>query len=410
MATSVKRIEKEFYLKVLYDEQLPIRYIKDQVKYTLTVEKPTKNKIYLKIDPILENLKSRTKMDLMFDFRGMNIIFSIDVTYVLDDHIIAEAPEYLYKNLDRSYSRVTIPPDLDVQFTFLGERYSLGYPRITEFENDEPANSSQDMVPQNFTGLIKQMGQWIAGYADGYKLVLFKEVQPSTIEERILAETGKTLYLPSTKDGIPVEDPYPRKRIITRDLFHRYLESTGTELKHVEQVARKFMTAKLEQGVMSEAWLPILFHEYVIGYIHVWNNKAERGAINYTVIDNLYQFAKILAYSLKLSGYFDEGLIDDNTFEGSVIDISVSGLLFAYPSSSLSSSLLPDCELSIRLTAPKRSINTNAVIVRRYRDGSMGYFGCRFLDMAPEDLRFLFEYIYGRPITDEDAVFLFGNV
>ena len=111
-----------------------------------------------------------------------------------------------------------------------------------------------------------------------------------------------------------------------------------------------------------------------------------------------------------MSGYFDEGLIDDNTFEGSVIDISVSGLLFAYPSSSLSSSLLPDCELSIRLTAPKRSINTNAVIVRRYRDGSMGYFGCRFLDMAPEDLRFLFEYIYGRPITDEDAVFLFGNV
>jgi hypothetical protein len=40
----------------------------------------------------------------------------------------------------------------------------------------------------------------------------------------------------------------------------------------------------------------------------------------------------------------------------------------------------------------------------------MGYFGCRFTSIEPEDLRFLFEYIYGRPFTDQDASFIAGKV
>ena len=32
-----------------------------------------------------------------------------------------------------------------------------------------------------------------------------------------------------------------------------------------------------------------------------------------------------------------------------------------------------------------------------------GYFGIEFSMMAPEDFRFLFEYLYGRPFTDLDS-------
>jgi hypothetical protein len=126
--------------------------------------------------------------------------------------------------------------------------------------------------------------------------------------------------------------------------------------------------------------------------------------------DTLYQFAKVLAYSLKLNGYFDSGLIKEEVFEGRVIDISVSGLLFVYPNSSLSAALLPDSELAVKLITPKRTINANARIIRRYKDSSAGYFGCRFLDMLPEDMRFLFEFIYGKPLLDQDVNFLSGQV
>jgi c-di-GMP-binding flagellar brake protein YcgR len=95
---------------------------------------------------------------------------------------------------------------------------------------------------------------------------------------------------------------------------------------------------------------------------------------------------------------------------GNVIDISASGLLFAYPISDLSRALRTDSELSVRLTSPKRGIDATVRIVRQYNDKTTSYFGCRFLDIAPEDIRFLFEFIYGRPFTDEDAYFLAGHV
>jgi hypothetical protein len=193
-------------------------------------------------------------------------------------------------------------------------------------------------------------------------------------------------------------------------MFKRYLESTGVDLAYVDEACTRFIKTKFDSGVFSDAWIPILFQEYVIGYIHIWINKEGKLPFDYPVIDTLYQFAKVLAFSLKVNGYFEVGRLKNEPFEGKVIDISVSGLLFTYPHSPFSTALLPDSELAVKMIAPKRSIKAAAKIVRRYKDSSMGYFGCRFLNMAPEDMRFLFEYIYGKPLTDSDASFLSGQV
>ena len=111
-----------------------------------------------------------------------------------------------------------------------------------------------------------------------------------------------------------------------------------------------------------------------------------------------------------MNGYFESGKLKNEPFEGKIIDISASGLLFTYPNSSLANTLMPDNELAVHLRTPRRTVNTKAKIVRRYRDSIQGYFGCRFQDIEPEDLRFLFEYIYARPFTDTDAAFLSGQV
>jgi hypothetical protein len=410
MATPIKRIEKDFLLKVLYDEQIPIMYLRDRSEYILTLEKPAKSQLFFKADRPISKLKVRSRLDLMFDYRGQVVIFSVEVSSFKDENIVADAPEFLYKNLDRSFSRVSTPSDLQVQLTFLGDRYSLSFPRVTEYESGEIGDFIRDVDPRNLSGLIEQMASWIKGFANGYKLIIFKDVKPSTTEERIVAETGKTFYLPSTLANFPQSDPYPRKRLITEEMFKRYLESTGVDLAYVDSACARFIKGKFDSGIFSDAWIPVLFQEYVIGYIHIWINKEGRLPFDYSVIDTLYQFAKVLAYSLKINGYFENGKMKNEPFEGKVIDVSASGLLFAYPNSSLSSSLLTDSELSVKLVTPRRSVNTNARIVRRYKDNSQGYFGCRFLDMAPEDMRFLFEYIYGKPFTDTDAAFLTGQV
>jgi hypothetical protein len=410
MATPIKRIEKDFLLKALYDEKIPIMYLYNRSEYILVSEKPTKTDMFLKADRPIPGLKSRTRMELIFDYHGQVVTFSVTVSLVKDDHLTVSAPESLYKNLDRSYSRVKTPQDLAIQFAFFGDRYFLSFPKIQEYEQYEVNSMLQHLDPKNLSGLIDQLSLWIKNYADNYKLIIFKDTKPNSAEERIVAETGKTLFIPATQGNFPQADPYPKKRIITEEIFKRYLESTGVDTAYLDSAVGRFLSNKYDKGFQSDAWVPILFQEYVIGYIHLWINTKNKAPFDFGLIDTLYQFTKVLAYSLKINGYFDSGLIKDKSFEGKVIDISASGLLFAFPHSQLSSSLLIDSELSVKLATAKRTINANAKIVRRYKDASMGYFGCRFLDIMPEDMRFLFEYIYGKPFSAENGAALNGSM
>jgi hypothetical protein len=410
MATPIKRIEKDFLLKALYDDQIPVMYLKNQTQYIFTLEKPAREQMFFKADRAVEGLKVRKKLYLMFDYRGQVITFTVEVFNFKDEHIVTNEPEYLYKNLERSFSRVSSSSGIDVQFTFSGDRYSLSYPKINVYEKVNGEDFIKSVDVKNLSGLIDQMAAWIKGYASGYKLIIFKDVKPSTTEERLLAETGKAFYIPSTEEELPAEDPYPKKRLITGDIFRRYLESTGVDPKYLEETCARFIRHKNEAGIRSDLWVPILFQEYVIGYIRAWISADGKPPFDHEVIDMLYQFAKILVSSLRINGYFETGKMRNDPFGGRIIDISASGILFSYPHSPLASALLPDSELLVRLTSPRRTVNCKAKIVRRYKDTSHGYFGCRFLNMAPEDIRFLFEFLYGKPFTDSDATFLSGHV
>jgi hypothetical protein len=410
MATPIKKKKKDFLLKVLYDEQIPVMYIKAKTQYVLIVEKPTKGQMFFKANRPIDGIKNRKKLDLMFDYRGQVIMFSVEILDYRDDHIVTLEPDALYKNLDRSFSRVSTPTDLQVQFTFLGDRSSLTYPKVTEYDAVNANELITSANPKNLSGLIEQIALWIKGYATSYKLIIFKDVKPSTTDERLLAEIGKALFIPSTLGTFPIEDPYPKKRLITEDIFYRYLESTGVDLKYVSEACSRFIEQKNKAGISSDLWVPILFQEYVVGYIHIWISKDGFPPFDYQVIDNMFQFSKILAYSLKLNGYFESGKLKNEPFDGKIIDISASGLLFSYPNSAFANTLMPDSELTVKLIAERRTVTAKAKIVRRYKDNIQGYFGCRFLDMEPEDLRFLFEYIYGKTFTDADAAFISGQV
>jgi len=440
MATSVKRIEKEFLMKVLFDEQLPLIFLKDQTEYSFTLEKNPKGGITLHqvtSEPEAESdistglkigqrsgqktrgflpekpvskLKQGAKIDLLFDYRGQVINFSVEINYIKDGVIYCDVPEILYKNLDRSYSRVDSPQDFEVQFAFLGDRYNLSFPKIMEYEAEEAGKFLKDYDLHNLSGVIDQMAEWVKKYTSGYKMVIFKDVKPESVEERIVTETGKTLYLPTTLGYFPLTDPYPKKRLITEEMFKRYLESTGVSLTFINDACARFIQGKNEDNIFSDAWIPILFHEYVIGYVHIWVENESGPPIDYHILDTVYEFTKVLSNSLKINGYFDKGKLPNEPFGGKIIDISASGLLFSYPTSNLSQSLFIDSELMVTITSPNRTVNAKARIVRRIKDKNNIYFGCQFLDMFPEDMRFLFERIYGKPFTDVDANFLTGQV
>jgi len=411
MATPVGRIEKEFLFKALFEEKLPVMYMKDRTEYTLTLTQPAGDEMVFRPARSLGVLKKRSKLDLLFNYRGQVIDFAAEIIGQKEDLIYCRTPDTLYKNLDRNYLRVDTPSDLNVLFTFRGDRYNLTFPKISEYESIDGDDLVRNMDPKNLSGLIKQITSMLSNFADGYKIINFKEKKPESMEERIVSETGKTLFIPSTVGFLPKTDPYPRKRIITEDMFKRYLETTGVGSTFLDDNCARFLKNKFNDGIFSDAWIPILFHEYVIGYIHIWIDKEGRLPFDFSVLDNVYQYAKVLAFGLKENGYFDHGKVENQPFEGKVLDISASGLLFAYPlGASLASTLLVDAELTVTIEAPNRTINVIARIVRRFKDKTASYFGCRFLGMEPEDTRFLFEFLYGRQLDSTDHAFLAGQV
>jgi len=409
MATPVNDIEKELLLRALYDQELPVIYNKDRIEYALFLKRPVREDMLFQANQPIEKLRVKDRIELTVDHRNKTIAFSVEVLQINEMEITCALPDTFYKDLSRSYSRVSIPTQMQVQFTFLGDRYNLSFPRVAEYDTEELGYFLQNSDLKDLSGLIDQMAAWIKNYANGYRLVLFKDVKPSVTEERLIAETGKTLFLPSTHESFPQSDPFPRKRIITEDMFKRYLESTGIGVAFVGSACARFVKAKADKGISSDAWIPILFHEYVIGYIHIWNDAEEKTPFKFSILDTLYQFTKVLAYSLEINGYFEKGRLKNNTFEGKVIDISASGLLFAYPFSDFSSALKADSKLTIKVVTPQRSITTEAIIVRCFKDKSLNYYGCRFEKIDPENLRFLFEFIYGKPLTDSDVSFLTGQ-
>ncbi len=410
MATIVGRIEREFYLKVMFDEKVPLNYVKDREEYILTLDKPATNELILSANKNAEKLKPNSKIVLIFNYRGQ-IDFTTEIIAVKDEFIICKTPEKLHKNLDRAYLRIDTPSDVKVIFTFGGDRYNLSFPKVMEYEEVSAENLFGGDETKNLSALIKQLTESLKTFADGYKIINFKDKKPESLEEQIVSETGKALFIPSTIGHFPVTDPYPKKRIITEEIFKRFLESTGVDYSALDENCASFIRKKYDEGIFSDAWIPILFQEYVIGYIHVWIDKQGRLPFDYSMLDSVYQFARVLAFSLKENGYFEKGKIANEPFDGKVLDISASGLLFAYPlGTRLASTLLPGSELSVSIETPKRTVSVKAKIVRRYKDRTAAFFGCRFTGIEPEDTRFLFEHLYGRQIDDTDAAFLSGQV
>jgi hypothetical protein len=407
MATPIKGIEKELLLKALFDDELPVIYYKERVEYVLTLKTPALEDMLFEINQPIEKLKIKDRIDLSFEYRSKPIAFIAEVVQIREQEITCAIPDYFYKDLDRSYSRVSVPAHMQVNFTFLGDRYNLSFPKLPDYNTEDLTHIFQDDDIKNLSGLIQQMSAWIKSFASNYRLVLFRDIKPSTTEERIITETGRALFLPSTREGFPQSDPFPRKRIITEDVFKRYLESTGIGVAFINNACARFIKTKTDNDIFSDAWIPILFHEYVIGYVHIWIDVADKPPFDYEIINTLFQLTKVLAYSLKINGYFEKGKIKNDPFEGRVIDISASGLLFAYPvSSGVSSALKPDSRLTVKITTPDRSITTEARIVRRFKDKAIGYYGCRFDKMEAEDHDYLFEFIYSKTLTDTDSDFL----
>lgn len=101
---------------------------------------------------------------------------------------------------------------------------------------------------------------------------------------------------------------------------------------------------------------------------------------------------------------------ENDSFEGRLINISLSGLLFACPIDFQTSELVVGMELSVKLVVKDRVIQCTAKIIRQYNDSVLSYFGIRFLGLQPEDSQFFFTFLYSTPFMNAGDSLLMGQV
>jgi hypothetical protein len=228
------------------------------------------------------------------------------------------------------------------------------------------------------------------------KIVMLRDRMPRSWEEKTIVRLGKSLWIPTTAEDFPARDPFPDERVITKSELIAAEEEAGSAPYVITSKLGNILYEKTKKDIVSELWCPVLYNEYVVGYVHVWNTAARRERISRDVIEFVQQFAKVLCYSLVTNGYFKVENSTERRYEAPIIDLSASGLLFAHTSAELVRELLVHTDLDLSVRLDKRTIPVGGRIMRKFRDAENTYFGLLFLKIEQEDFQFLFHFLYGK--------------
>ncbi|GHU30373.1 hypothetical protein FACS1894172_03520 [Spirochaetia bacterium] len=406
MATVVKQIEKEFLISMLYSEQIPVRYLRNRTEYVFKVISVVGKEIQFHINQPITGLKPRMKMTLLFTYKNIQFSCSVVTITVTNEYVRTFLPDVIYTNLDRSYARVIPPPVMEVQCYYNEDRYVLPFPQLAP--ENVPILPAANHTFKNTNEAFKQLATWIHPFFDNLQVISFRGENFTGTEERLISDLGKIIYLPSIDKGFPRSDS--SGRLVTYDLFKQYLENKGQNASYLDQAIAQLLASKAMEGVICDLWIPMFFLNYVVGCIHLWKMQTDKVPFKESDITILNQYAASLVSTMQSEGYFVAGYINKKLIKCQVIDMSVSGFRIAYPDSSFSSTLKLNGEITVEITCAKRSISVQAKIVRQYRTNVAAFVGCRFLNLKTEDLRFLFEFLYGKQFTNSDDDYLSGSV
>ena len=76
-------------------------------------------------------------------------------------------------------------------------------------------------------------------------------------------------------------------------------------------------------------------------------------------------------------------------------------IIFSLPSNTLSTQIHLHTDINLNLILKKRKIVIFSRVIRKYSTEDRLFIGMQFLEMSPEDYRYLFESIYGKALDDK---------
>jgi hypothetical protein len=402
MGTPVGRIEKEFVFKALTDEGTPCDVHGSRREARCRLVAAGADQLGLEaLEGDLAGFEPGEEVRVFFYLKNNYHTFSTKVLEAEPRRLVVAQPEGVYKNLQRKYERIRLGDGIEVTFALKGRKIELNFPRAERFRAVEPPEPSLGFDAGKIQGLIGEFRTKMADTCSRHKITMLRDRLPRTWEEKVVVRLGKCLWIPAVAEDFPTRDPFPDDRVITKADLLAFEEENGTRPSVIQSRLGNILYEKSKQDIAAELFCPILYNEYVVGYVHLVNEGERRDRMLRELVDYTWQFARVLCYSLVTNGYFRAENAGERRYEAPIIDISASGLLFAHPNQDLARELLVHTDLDLTLRIADRTIQAGSRIMRKFKDSENAYFGVLFMRMQPEDFRFLFEHLYGKRFSEQ---------
>ncbi len=334
-------------------------------------------------------------VSVFLSYQNQRVTFPAKITKVSGGELIMGLPETLFKSPQRKAIRLAPPKDLQLEFYMQNDKIQIDSPESNEYSNLEMPALSAGFDVGSISDLLESFKAMASTMYSRNGIVMFNKGRvPDCIEEKLVADSGRTLLLTSMHGPLPSVDPYPEGRIITQtmaDAFEGpgiFLEGSALERSRGEKSSR---------GIVSELFSPLLYYQYVIGYVYLMNDESRNSILDYRAVDFAWEFSRILAYSLKTNNYFR---IDENAksdpYKPQLVNLSSTGCLLSMPKSMYKLKLKVATILNVILS---KELGTGSVsimgrVARHLEDKHNDYYGVAFLNAEQDALETLHQSLY----------------
>ncbi|MBN2738147.1 MAG: PilZ domain-containing protein [Spirochaetales bacterium] len=394
MSIKIKRIEKEFIIKSILQSQEPIVIKAKQKICNGFISKYNDREIYIQSTELQPDKWSLgEKISVFFSFLNITHTFDSSVLKIENQKMVIAQNDDIFKDLKRQFTRLHGVKDIEVQFKIKNRNITLSFPRTNQHVMISKPDQWPDISTKNIKELIEGFRKKLHKEGIENKINMLRNRKLENLEEKLIAWSGKSLWIPKTNvSHLPYISHSSEKLYLNQEDAIEYLIKNSSLPKEAEHTIQNMIKTKQEYGLASLAYTPLLFRDYMTGYIllHHYTKEIELNILDYTV-----NFSKILCYALQENNYFKIGQKENAEYKIPLIDISATGLLFAHDSQDLPKDLLLNRSIDIILKLNQTKLELKAKVVRKFKSNTKFYFALHFQELDNRKFIFLHKVLYG---------------
>jgi hypothetical protein len=399
MSSRLNRIEQEFVIKEAIELKIALKIHLRKAIIPAPITDFKAQKIYC-LCPAdkLEKFKAGETVKIFFMFHNLIHTFTTRVSDITPPQLVLDYPRAVFKDLQRIHERVAAQNDIQVYIQLKDKKVRLDFPKT---DNKPPLlypGTEEELESGGIKDLLADFNAKVKSMYIQSQIVMMRNRAAESFEERLMKQTAKMIWIPSTEGNFPESDFLPEQKIVTVKDFYAFELDNGAVVQEIKDKMAKYLSEKQAEGIHSQVFCPILFHDYFTGYIAL-TGKSEIWNVDAEIVKYVFEFAKILSFALEKNNYFRADKTRLINYQAQIIDISASGLLFSHNSPEIIREIALDSRLFITLKFKDRKIGIETTVIRKFHDNQFHYFGLKYTDLKPEDLRYLFEYLYARQYT-----------